>query len=100
VIDGHFGWRDGLPAVFDNLHKLQKGDKLYVEDKKGLTVTFVVSKLQTFGQDESAPNVFISNDKKAHLNLITCHGIWDNAQRSYSNRLVVFADKEVQQSKL
>ena len=95
VIDGHFGWRDGLPAVFDDVHKLQKGDKLYIEDEKGLTVTFVVRELQTFGQTESVPNVFIPNDKKAHLNLITCHGVWNNKQRSYPDRLVVFADKEI-----
>ena len=41
------------------------------------------------------PNaVFISNDEKLHLNLITCEGIWSKAQQSYSKRLVVFADRE------
>ena len=32
VIDGHSGWKDNRPAVFDNLSKLKNGDKIYVED--------------------------------------------------------------------
>jgi len=96
VIDGHFGYKNNIPAVFDNLHILQKGDNLYVEDEKGKTVTFVVRELRTYGQNEDASSVFVPSDTKAHLNLITCQGIWNSAQRSYSNRLVVFADEEVE----
>ena len=40
VIDGHFGYKNNIPAVFDNLHILQKGDNLYVEDEKGKTRYF------------------------------------------------------------
>ncbi len=94
VIDGHFGYRSHIPAVFDNLHTLQKGDKLYVKDIRGLTVTFVVRELRTYGPDEYAPAVFRSSDGKAHLNLITCQGTWDETHKSFSRRLVVFADKE------
>lgn len=94
VINGHFGWRDNIPAVFDNLHTLQKGDNLSVEDEKGKIITFVVRELRTYGQDDDASAVFRSSDKKAHLNLITCQGTWNKNQKSYSNRLVVFTDKE------
>jgi len=95
VIDGHFGYKDNIPAVFDNLHMLQKGDRLYVKDVKGFTTTFVVRDLQTYNPDESATAVFRSSDGKAHLNLITCEGTWNNTRKSFSNRLVVFADKEI-----
>jgi hypothetical protein len=37
--------------------------------------------------------VFASNDGGAHLNLITCAGEWNKGKKSYSERLVVFADK-------
>lgn len=94
VIVGHFGWRDGIPAVFDKINLLQKGDSLSIEGQDGTSVTFVVRELRTYGQNESAPDVFISTDGKAHLNLITCHGDWSQGQQSYSNRLVVFTDKE------
>ncbi|MSR70434.1 DUF3494 domain-containing protein [Candidatus Kaiserbacteria bacterium] len=93
VIVGHYGWKDAIPAVFDDLHALHKGDKLYIENEKGVT-TFVVRALQTYGQNEDAPEVFASNDGKAHLNLITCGGVWDPVEKSYSDRTVVFTDKE------
>lgn len=93
VIDGHFGWKNDLPAVFDNLHTLQKGDKLYVEDEKGATTTFIVRELRTYSPDEDASAVFSSSDGKEHMNLITCQGAWNKDQKSYSKRLVVFSDK-------
>jgi LPXTG-site transpeptidase (sortase) family protein len=95
VIDGHYGqWKNGGGSVFDDLNKLIPGDKIYVEDTEGMTVTFVVRELHTYGQNEYAPGVFSSGDGKAHLNLITCEGAWIEAQKTYSNRLIVFTDKE------
>ncbi len=94
VIDGHFGYRNRVPAVFDNLHTLQKGDKLYVQDTEGLIIAFAVRELRTYHPDEYAPEIFRSSDGKAHLNLITCQGEWDKTQNGFSNRLVVFADEE------
>lgn len=95
VIAGHYGWKNEIPAVFDNLHKLESGDKIYIKDEKGVTVTFVVRKLRTYGENEDASLVFDSNDGEAHLNLITCQGAWNKNKKSYSNRLVVFTDKEI-----
>ena len=94
VIDGHFGWEKGIPAVFDNLYTLQKGDKIYIQNETGATITFVVQELRVFGQHEDTSTVFVSSDGKAHLNLITCEGTWNEQTQSYSNRLVVFAEKE------
>jgi len=94
VMAGHFGWKNGIPAVFDNLNKLQKGDNIYVEDEKGVVTTFIVREIKTYDQNADAGSVFSSSDGKAHLNLVTCEGVWNKAQKSYSNRLVVFADKE------
>jgi LPXTG-site transpeptidase (sortase) family protein len=94
VVAGHSGWKDGIPAVFDDLHKLQKGDKIYVEDDKGVTATFVVRESKLYEPTANATDVFTSHDGKSHLNLITCGGVWDTVTKSRSNRLVVFADKE------
>ncbi len=94
VVAGHYGWKDGIPAVFDDLHTLQKGDKIYVENDMGKTITFVVKEIGIYGENSDASNVFGSNDGKAHLNLITCEGIWDAYKKSYSNRTVVFTDME------
>ena len=35
VMDGHSGYADGRAAAFDELPKLGKGDRLYVEDARG-----------------------------------------------------------------
>jgi LPXTG-site transpeptidase (sortase) family protein len=95
VIDGHFDWDNGTPAVFDNLDKLRVGDKLLVRDRSGATITFLVHKFRVFQPDENAASVFRSDGSAAHLNLITCTGIWNEARQSYSGRLVVFSDREV-----
>lgn len=96
VIDGHYGWENNVPAVFDSLYKLKKGDKLYVLDAAGVTYTFVVNESKSYNPKADTASVFLSNDGKAHLNLITCEGTWDKSQKSYSNRLIVFADQQLQ----
>ncbi len=98
VISGHYGWKNSIPAVFDNLHTLVKGDKLYVLDERGATTTFIVRELRTYGAQDDASDVFGSSDGKSHLNLITCKGIWNKNEKSYSERLVVFADKNIDES--
>lgn len=95
VITGHYGvWKNGTPTVFNNLSKLRKGDKVYVKDKKGTTLTFSVREIRKYDPSADAQDVFISNDGKAHLNLVTCEGLWNKASKSYPKRLVVFTDKE------
>lgn len=93
VIDGHYGWKDNIQAVFDNLHSVRPGDTVSVFDEKGTAVTFVVRELKTYGEHDNAEKIFVSNDGKSHLVLITCGGAWDKVGQSYSERLVVFADR-------
>lgn len=94
VIAGHYGWKNGKASAFDNLYKLRKGDKLYIEDGNGATITFVVRESRRYDPQADASAVFGSNDGKAHLNLVTCEGEWDKVSKTYSKRLVVFTDKE------
>lgn len=95
VIAGHYGyWENGTPTVFNNLNKLSPGDKLYIENNDGSTAIFVVRENLKYESKADASNVFASNDQGAHLNLITCDGIWDKISQSYPKRLVIFADKE------
>lgn len=93
VIAGHYGWKDRKASTFDNLYKLRQGDKLYVENDKGEIVSFVVVKSRRYDSKAEASSIFVSNDGKAHLNLITCEGSWNKFAKTYPQRLVVFADK-------
>jgi len=96
VIDGHYGWwKNNTPTVFNNLGKLRKGDKLYVQDETGVIVTFVVRESRKFNPGQDAAAVFASGDGKSHLNLITCDGAWNDTSKTYADRLVVFTDREV-----
>lgn len=95
IITGHYGyWKNNKPTVFNNLNKLRKGDKIYVENGNGEITVFVVRESKSYNPEAEATDVFFSNDGKAHLNLITCDGVWDKVTKNYSNRLVVFTDKE------
>lgn len=93
VIAGHYGWKGGRPSVFDSVHALSIGDELSVEDENGNTISFVVREIKEYDPKADASAVFNSYDGKSHLNLITCEGMWDAVSKSYSKRLVVFADK-------
>lgn len=95
MIDGHFGWwKNGQEAVFNNLSDLRKGDKVYITDTKEKITVFIVRELMIYDFDQNVPEVFISSDGKAHLNLITCGGLWDKSSQKYLKRFVVFTDKE------
>jgi len=90
VIAGHFNGPNGEDGVFINLYKLKSGDKIYTENEKGSPITFVVRESRLYDPGY-ADDVFNQSDG-AHLNLITCDGVWDGVKKSYSKRLVVFTD--------
>ncbi len=94
VLSGHYGWKDNIPAVFDSLSKVDKGDELYIEDERGGLLTFVVREIRTYHTKENPSETFTSTDGRVHLVLITCGGEWNNTAQSYANRVVVFADME------
>jgi LPXTG-site transpeptidase (sortase) family protein len=94
VIAGHYGLYAGKPSIFDNLHELKSGDKIIIEDDKGESIFFVVRESRSYDPNADATEVFSSDDELSHLNLITCEGTWNKDEKSYSKRLVVFADKE------
>lgn len=94
VMAGHYGiWKDGQGSAFDQLHTLQTGDAIYVEDDGGIVTEFVVRDSRSYDPEADATDVFITNDGLPHLNLITCEGDWDSVTQNYSSRLVIFADK-------
>jgi sortase A len=95
VIDGHYGWKNNKPAVFDDINKLTPGDKLYVEDSKGIITTFVVRQVKIYKENEDSSGIFGIGDGKPHLNLITCGGVWNTITKNYSIRIVVFTDQQM-----
>lgn len=91
VIAGHHGVQKDKDGVFKNLTKLAIGDSVQVIDEAGAVINFKVKSTQLYGSEESPGNIFTSSSG-AHLNLITCTGVWDQAKQSFKSRLVVFTD--------
>jgi len=92
VIAGHYGWKDGVGSIFNNLSKLKSGDTISTVGDKGQNMSFVVVRTATYDPEADATEVFRSSDGKARLNLITCQGTWIGARDTYSERLVVFTE--------
>jgi sortase (surface protein transpeptidase) len=96
IITGHVAQiRGGVvtkPGIFSRLNELAPGDKIYIQNDKGESTTFLVRKMSSYDPSADATDVFSSKDGGAHLNIITCEGTWSPAQLSYSQRLVVFTD--------
>lgn len=93
AIAGHVNWWNGATAVFAKLNKLKPGDKIVIRDNKSNNITFVVRKSFSYGSKDDVADVFSSSDNEAHLNLITCSGVWNKRAQQYSKRLVVFSDR-------
>lgn len=92
VIDGHVVDPNGERGVFYNLRDLKKGDEIIILDNRKTRVIFSVRELRIYDKKSDTRNVFYSDDGKAHLNLITCEGFWDETVSGYTQRLVVFTD--------
>ena len=93
VIDGHFDNGKGEPAVFTNLAKLRIGDDVFVINKDGQKIQFVVREIALVDiEDLSSERIFGETDGQ-HLNLITCDGVWLPDRKTYTQRLVVFTDR-------
>lgn len=93
TIAGHVDWSNGAEAVFTDLHKLEPGDTISVQNDFREETAFVVRERREFEAKEDASEVFYSFDGKSYLNLVTCSGEWDEEKKAFAKRLVVFAEK-------
>jgi sortase A len=91
VIDGHFARKTSGWAVFNDLYKLRQGDIVSIKDSKGKVIRFVVQSRHIYDVDARPSEVYFSTSG-AHLNLVTCAGVWINALNGFDKRLVVFTD--------
>lgn len=90
VLAGHFDKKDGSPAVFWDLKKLQAGDKIYVTDEKGKEREFEVTKTEVYPNKDFPIQQVFGGATDPMLNLITCYGTWNNGS-GYEDRYVVYS---------
>ena len=80
-------------SIFPHKYRIPHPSYLKVGRSKGDTLAFQVRKIQLFDRNADATTVFTSEDGLAHLNLITCEGIWNKVNDTYPERRVVFTDR-------
>jgi hypothetical protein len=90
IIVGHVDNLDG-PSVFWRLGELKPGDKIKISREDGETVTFKVTRIQQFEQDNFPADKVYGNIGYAGLRLITCGGTFDASTGRYTHNTVVFA---------
>lgn len=93
IIDGHLDRPGGSPAVFWNLHQLQRGDMVMVVDAQGQTLRFQVIQLQAYRPNIAPLGKIYGDTSGVYLNLITCDGSWIPSQHQTAERLVVYTKK-------
>ena len=91
VVAGHVDNGLGLPGVFKNLSELKIGDDIFVEREDGVELRFVVTEIQVYPYTLVPRDILFSRRDLPRLNLITCEGAWVAGERTYDQRLVVYA---------
>jgi sortase A len=91
VIAGHVSGNNGERGIFADLRTLKTGDVITIEDDKHIFSNFIVRETRAYDPSADASEVFYREDGR-RLNLVTCEGAWDAFRKTYTKRLVVFAD--------
>lgn len=91
VLAGHYDKESGAPAIFWDVGKLEKDDRIIVTDEKGKKYTFAVERVAKYPYDQFPIKEVFGSSSIPKLNLITCHGDWNEDTKNYSQRMVVYA---------
>lgn len=91
IIDGHVDNGLALPGVFKKLSSVKVGDSLYIETRDGQQLHFVVYDTRVYPYESVPMQEIIQNTNAPRIVLITCDGAWVQKNKTYSERLVVYA---------
>ncbi|WP_116050835.1 class F sortase [Amycolatopsis palatopharyngis] len=82
----------GKPGIFHKLHELAPGDEIIVNRSDDKELRFVVERSEQVPKDEFPTEAVYGNTDKPQLRLITCGGVFDRAEHSYEDNVVVYAN--------
>lgn len=89
IVDGHVQGRY-QPGIFKNLGELRLGDRFTIEFGDRSAKSFEVVSVTSYPTDEAAKHLFHKDGSiPSQLNLITCSGSYNRADRQYDQRLLV-----------
>lgn len=93
IVAGHVDNGLKLPGVFKHLDQLKPGDEITILTKKGERILFKVTGSEMYDYTADPSETIFAETNKARLNLITCDGDWLSERKTYTKRLVVFAER-------
>ena len=91
VIDGHVNNALTKAGVFEHLTQIKLGDPISVTDSAGRSLNYKVTDIEEYPADTAPADSIFATTGPSQLVLITCDGDWVPADKSFSQRLVVFA---------
>jgi sortase A len=91
IVDGHVDNGLSLAGVFKHLDTIAMGDDLYVVEKDGTKLHFVVSDIENYPYEAVPMADILAQHTKRQMVLITCEGAWVAGQKTYDHRLAVYA---------
>ena len=91
VIAGHINNALTTAGAFEHLSSLHLGDTFSISDAAGRSLTYAVTDIEVYPADTSHDAEIFSVGGPSRAALITCDGDWVPADKSFSARLVVFA---------
>jgi LPXTG-site transpeptidase (sortase) family protein len=93
VISGHLDYRNYGAAVFWRLKELREGDIVEVRLADGSVLRYQVSLRLSYDARLAPVPEIVGPTSREVVTLITCGGTFDGGSRSYSQRLVVRAER-------
>jgi sortase (surface protein transpeptidase) len=90
VIAGHVDSKTA-PAVFYELRKLRRGDRVRWQGENGLTERFVVTRTEEHPKAQFPTEEVYGKTRRRELRLVTCSGPADASGDRSVNNLIVFA---------
>lgn len=96
VMSGHVDSDHDDQAIFRNLQRVKRGDRIIVGMADGSSRQFIVQSTEIYPFDRSPIDRIFGADNVPRLNLITCEGNFNRSTKNYDRRLVVYATLEVE----
>ncbi|WP_019808882.1 class F sortase [Saccharomonospora halophila] len=87
-VDGY-----GEPGIFHDLHRLEPGDEIRVHRSDDRRLTFTVTGSERVPKEEFPTEAVYGNTEGPELRLITCGGVFDDAEHSYTDNVIVNAER-------
>lgn len=94
VLAGHSNISSG-PAVFSRLNELSTGDILFLTDVNNTILSFEIYKKEIVSVEDFDVGKVYGKAEESNLNLVTCHGRYDNSKGTYTHRLILYSKPRI-----